>query len=157
MVRFLIVFFSPTKSLYPIAPKIFGCVCFAWDVRPHRTKLDLKSLKCIFLSYSRVQKEYRCFCPTLNRSLVSPDVTFFEDMPLVHPCWVRVRGRMIIFLSMRLPLPYHHLLRLPPCPFLLVHPLLKSTPGDLHNNPPAPVLHQWLLRQLIQDQVMIFP
>jgi len=70
----------PTKSLYPIAPKIFGCVCCARDVRPHRTKLDPKSLKCIFLGYLRVQKGYRCFCPTLNRYLVSPDVTFFEDM-----------------------------------------------------------------------------
>ena len=44
----------PTKSLFPIAPKIFGCVCFARDVRPHHTKLDPKSLKCIFLGYSHV-------------------------------------------------------------------------------------------------------
>ncbi|KAL0533382.1 hypothetical protein IC582_030221 [Cucumis melo] len=44
----------PTKSLFPIAPKIFGCVYFVRDVRPHHTKLDPKSLKCIFLGYSHV-------------------------------------------------------------------------------------------------------
>ena len=37
------------KSLFPITPKIFGCVCFVRVVRPHCTKLDPKSLKCIFL------------------------------------------------------------------------------------------------------------
>ena len=42
----------PTKNLFPIAPKIFGCVCFVRDVCPHHTKLDPKSLKCIFLGYS---------------------------------------------------------------------------------------------------------
>ena len=42
------------------------------------SKLDSKSLKCIFLSYSLVQKGYRCYCPTLQRYFVSTDVTFFE-------------------------------------------------------------------------------
>ena len=46
----------PTKNLFPIAPKIFGCVCFVRDVRSHHTKLDPESLKCIFLGYSCVQK-----------------------------------------------------------------------------------------------------
>ena len=40
-----------TKSLFPIAQKIFGCVCFVRDVRPYHTKLDPKSLKCILLGY----------------------------------------------------------------------------------------------------------
>ncbi|KAA0033068.1 gag-pol polyprotein [Cucumis melo var. makuwa] len=71
----------PTKSLFPIAPKIFGCVCFVRDVSPHHTKLDPKSLKCIFLGYSRVQKGYRCYRPTLKRYLVSCDVAFFDDTP----------------------------------------------------------------------------
>ena len=49
----------PTKNLFPIALKIFGCVCFVRDVHSRHTKLDPKSLKCIFLGYSRVQKGYR--------------------------------------------------------------------------------------------------
>ena len=43
------------------------------------SKLDPKSLKCIFLGYSRVQKWYRCYCPSLHRYMVSADVTFLEN------------------------------------------------------------------------------
>ena len=43
------------------------------------SKLDPKSLKCIFLGYSRVQKGYRCYCPCLHRYLVFDDVTFLEN------------------------------------------------------------------------------
>ena len=43
--------------------------------------LDPKSLKCIFLGYSRVQKGYRCYCPSLRRYLVYADVTFLENTP----------------------------------------------------------------------------
>ena len=42
-------------------------------------KLDRKSLKCIFLGYSRVQKGYRCYCPSFRRYLVFADVTFLEN------------------------------------------------------------------------------
>ena len=40
-----------------------------------------KSLKCIFLGYSRVQKGYRCYCPNLRHYFVSTNVTFFETTP----------------------------------------------------------------------------
>ena len=49
------------------------------------SKLDPKSLKCIFLGYSRVQKGYRCYCPSLCRYLVSVDVTFLENVPFSLP------------------------------------------------------------------------
>ncbi|CAM8921688.1 unnamed protein product [Rhodiola kirilowii] len=71
----------PSSSLFPVAPKIFGCTCFVRDVRPHLTKLDPKSLKCIFLGYSRVQKGYRCYSPDLQRYVVSVDVVFSERTP----------------------------------------------------------------------------
>ena len=67
------------KSLFPIEPQVFGCTCFVWDVCPHVSKLDLKSLKCIFFGYSQVQKGYRCYCPSLPRYLVSTDVTYLEN------------------------------------------------------------------------------
>ena len=66
------------NNSFPIEPKVFGCTCFVRDVRPQVSKLDSKSLKCIFVGYSRVQKGYRCYCPTLRRYFVSTDVTFFE-------------------------------------------------------------------------------
>ncbi|XP_060969394.1 retrovirus-related Pol polyprotein from transposon TNT 1-94 isoform X4 [Cannabis sativa] len=71
----------PNKSLFPVAPRVFGSVCFARDVRPSVTKLDPKALKCVFLGYSRLQKGYRCYCPDLNKYLVSIDVTFVENTP----------------------------------------------------------------------------
>ena len=55
----------PNNLLFPIDPKVFGCTCFVRDVCPQVSKLDPKSLKCIFVGYSRVKKGYRCYCPTL--------------------------------------------------------------------------------------------
>ena len=69
----------PHKSLFPIEPRVFRCTCFVRDFRPHVPKLDPKLLKCILLSYSRVQKGYRCYCPSLRRYLVSANVTFLEN------------------------------------------------------------------------------
>ncbi|EOY22057.1 Cysteine-rich RLK (RECEPTOR-like protein kinase) 8 [Theobroma cacao] len=51
------------------------------DMRPHVTKLDTCSLKCIFLGYSRTQKGYRCYSLELSKYLVSCDITFFEYNP----------------------------------------------------------------------------
>ena len=59
--------------------RVFRCTCFVLDVRPHVSKLDPKSLKCIFLGYSQVQKGYRYYCSRLRRCLVSADVTFLES------------------------------------------------------------------------------
>ena len=75
----------PNKPLFPIEPQIFACTCFVRDVRPQVSKLDHKSLKCIFLGYSRVQKGNRCYCPSLRRYLVSADVKFFENVPFSSP------------------------------------------------------------------------
>lgn len=44
----------PSHSLFPVEPCIFGCTCFIRDVRPGMSKLDPKSLKCVFLGYSRL-------------------------------------------------------------------------------------------------------
>ena len=75
----------PNKPLFPIKPQIFGCTCFVRDVCLQVSKLDHKSLKCIFLGYSRVQKGYRCYCPSLRRYLVSADVKFFKNVPISSP------------------------------------------------------------------------
>ncbi|XP_022857873.1 uncharacterized protein LOC111378835 [Olea europaea var. sylvestris] len=71
----------PTKPLFSIEPIIFGSTCYARDVHPHVTKLDIKSLRCIFLGYSRLQKGYRSYCPSFNKYLVSADVTLLEHIP----------------------------------------------------------------------------
>nr|GEV13541.1 polyprotein, putative [Tanacetum cinerariifolium] len=71
----------PTKPLFPIDPKIFGSTCFVQDTQPNITKLNPKSLKCVFLGYSRIHKGYRCYSHQLHRYLVSRDVIFHEDLP----------------------------------------------------------------------------
>lgn len=71
----------PTAPLFPVSPKVFGCVCYVYDHLPSRTKLDPKSLRCIFVSYSGTQKGYRCYSSTLRRYFVSSDVIFMESVP----------------------------------------------------------------------------
>ena len=46
----------PNNPLFPINPKVFGYTCFVRDVHPQVSKLDPKSLKCIFMGYSCVKK-----------------------------------------------------------------------------------------------------
>ena len=65
-------------DLYPIPLCVFGCTCFVHDLSLGKDKLSAKSLKCIFLGCSGIQKRYHCFCPQLQRYTVSSDVTFFE-------------------------------------------------------------------------------
>ena len=62
------------KYTFSIPPKVFGCVCFVHNLSPNRDKLDPRAHKCIFLRYSRTQKGYRCYSPTLCKQFVSADV-----------------------------------------------------------------------------------
>ena len=71
----------PNDVLYSTPLCVFGCTCFVHDLTPGKNKLSAKSLKCIFLGYSRLQKGYRCFSPLLQRYLVPTDITFFETTP----------------------------------------------------------------------------
>lgn len=78
---------SPFSILFPkgtpfsLAPRIFGCVAYVHDHRPQLTKLDPRAIRCVFLGYSRVQKGYRCYSPSLHRYFTSADVTFHESCP----------------------------------------------------------------------------
>ncbi|RDY02003.1 hypothetical protein CR513_14591, partial [Mucuna pruriens] len=36
---------------------VFGCICFVHDVSPSRDKLSARAIKCVFLGYSRLQKD----------------------------------------------------------------------------------------------------
>jgi len=70
----------PNMDMFPLPPKIFGSLCFIHNHSPNKTKLDFKSLSEIFLGYSRTQKDFKCFCPSIGRYILSVDVTF-ESTP----------------------------------------------------------------------------
>ncbi|KAM0022126.1 putative RNA-directed DNA polymerase [Helianthus debilis subsp. tardiflorus] len=71
----------PKGTMFPLPPKIFGCVAYVHDHRPGTPKLDARAIRCIFVGYSRVQKGYRCYSPSLRRYFTSSDVTFHEECP----------------------------------------------------------------------------
>ena len=90
----------PRVNLYSLPPRIFGSTCFVHHLAPSCDKLSTRSVKCVFLGYSRLQKGYRCYSPQLTRYFVSADVTFFESSPY-FPSSSEVPKSM----SVGLPLP----------------------------------------------------
>ncbi|KAL5729693.1 hypothetical protein ACHQM5_002605 [Ranunculus cassubicifolius] len=71
----------PDKILFPVVPRIFGCVCYVQNRSPTCTKLDDKAIKCIFLGYAAFSKGYRCFDPLTHKFYHTMDVSFLEDTP----------------------------------------------------------------------------
>uniref|UniRef100_A0A2N9IL56 Integrase catalytic domain-containing protein n=1 Tax=Fagus sylvatica TaxID=28930 RepID=A0A2N9IL56_FAGSY len=71
---------KPDCILFSILPRVFGCTCFVQNRSPHRTKLDNKSVKCIFLGYSAMSKAYRCYDPVSD---LSPSIEITS--PLARP------------------------------------------------------------------------
>lgn len=65
---------NPTKTMYPLKPKVFGCSCFVHIFGGCKDKLSSQSVKGIFLSYSKTQKGYFCYNPTTKKWFVSIDV-----------------------------------------------------------------------------------
>ena len=132
----------PNNPLFPIEPKVFGCTCFIRDVNPQVSKLDPKSLKCIFLGYSRVQKGYRCYCPPLRRYFVPIYVTFFESTLFSLSYIVTSQGEYDDFLVYIIssPTPTHDLAPIKP-PITQVHsrrqnhPVSSPTPVASSSNP----------------------
>lgn len=72
----------PSSCLISSIPlKIFGCSSFVHIPQQFESKLDPKAIKCIFLSYAPMQKEYRCYSPLTKKFYHSMDVTIFENEP----------------------------------------------------------------------------
>lgn len=58
--------------------KIFGCLAHVRVNTPGLTKLDSRSIPCIFVRYDINSKAYRCFCPSTHKMHISKDVRFDE-------------------------------------------------------------------------------
>ncbi|KAA0065705.1 putative mitochondrial protein [Cucumis melo var. makuwa] len=79
----------PTKSLFPIAPKIFGHVCFVWDICLYHTKLDPKILEIhllgLFMRSKRLSLllSYSAFITSLDSTSIPNTV----HEAFSHPSW----------------------------------------------------------------------
>ncbi|KAL0399261.1 UNVERIFIED_CONTAM: Retrovirus-related Pol polyprotein from transposon RE1 [Sesamum radiatum] len=76
---------SPFEVLYQKPPtydhlKVFGCLCFASNVTPHKHKFTQRAYKCVFLGYSQLKKAYRVYDLDSNTLLDSRDVIFHETV-----------------------------------------------------------------------------
>ena len=77
----LLKFFPQTRIVTNIPLKVFGCSAYVHISSYQRSKLDPKSIKCLFLGYSSHQKGYKCYCPSTKKTYNTMDVTFFENIP----------------------------------------------------------------------------
>lgn len=79
--QILLKSYPSTQLISTIPPKIFGCSVFVHIHQQHRSKLDPRAIKCIFLGYSPNQKGYKSYSPITRKFYNSMDVTFFENQP----------------------------------------------------------------------------
>lgn len=68
----------PNQRPYSLPPCIFCCLCFVYNHDIDVKKLDLKSIRMIFLGYSPTQKRYQYLDLSTGRWYVSHNVTFVE-------------------------------------------------------------------------------
>jgi transposase InsO family protein len=131
--------FFPGKNPFSVPPRVFGCVSFVHNHSPNHDKLDPRAHKCIFLGYSRTQKGYRCYSPSLRKHFVSADVTFFEDIPYYSP-----QGRQLQESMLSAPvIPTHVPIAPPTSPISIV--------------PPVPPISQVYVRRRNQDVPLVPP
>jgi hypothetical protein len=59
--------------------KVFGCLAYIKNLRPHLSKLDDRGQKVVFISYQDGSKAYRFYDPVTKRVHVSRDTVFDES------------------------------------------------------------------------------
>lgn len=67
------------RLLTDIPIKILGCAAIVHIHHHLCSKLDPRTIKCIFLGYSSTQKGYKCYSPMPQKFYHSIYVTFFEN------------------------------------------------------------------------------
>jgi glutaredoxin len=77
--------------------KIFGCITFAHVPNEKRTKLESKSMPCVFLKYYEDTKVYYLICVETKRVIKSKDVMFIERSKEIGgvPHWKKVENVVV--------------------------------------------------------------
>ncbi|KAL2228641.1 UNVERIFIED_CONTAM: Retrovirus-related Pol polyprotein from transposon RE2 [Sesamum indicum] len=81
---------TPYQCLHGQTPqyhhlRTFGCLCYATNLSPHRSKFHSRAFKCILIGYSMHQKAYKLFNLDNGQVLFSRDVRFYEThFPFAH-------------------------------------------------------------------------
>ncbi|CAM8878782.1 unnamed protein product [Rhodiola kirilowii] len=78
-------FKSPFEMLFQSPPSVdhlgvIGCLCYVNTNSHQRDKLDPRSTPCVLLGYPYGQKGYKVYDLQSHQTLVSRNVTFFEDI-----------------------------------------------------------------------------
>lgn len=76
---------TPYKKLYNKDPtydnlKVFGCLCFATNTIPHKTKFEKRATMCCFIGYNHGQKAYKLYDLQDKKIIMSRDVIFYESL-----------------------------------------------------------------------------
>jgi hypothetical protein len=66
--------------------RVFGCKTFAHIPDENRSKLESKSMPCVFLGYCEGTKAYRLMCVETKRIIKSRDVVFLEGTKKSRRC-----------------------------------------------------------------------
>jgi hypothetical protein len=72
--------------------RVFGCIAYAKIPDASRTKLEAKSVKCLFLGYCEGSKAYRLICLESRKIIRCCDVTFCEHGELQEELELRPSG-----------------------------------------------------------------
>ena len=81
---------TPFEVLYHKLPdykhlRVFGCLCFATNTKPHKTKFEPRATKCLFLGYASGYKAYKVYDIKSHTVFMSRDVVFHESIfPYKH-------------------------------------------------------------------------